>query len=166
MNAPKIAPTATNTLNPVASAKTTLPAALALGLLGALFALTPAAIGKDDAAGGSANVAIRMIPLNLSESAPIPTRIVVPSLSSKYQGNKLEMTFHVDKSGRPYDVGSFDILAPRDLIAQLSSVIVLWRFEPARDVDGNPLDRKVKLPVSILPPKDGNEARVAFSYTK
>ena len=154
MNTLKIATPAINAPNHVTSAKTALPAALTLGLLAALFALTPQAIGQT-----------RTRP-DLSETAPIPTRMVLPRLRTDYVGVKLEMTFRIDKSGSPYDVGATDILADRDLVTQLKSVINFWQFVPAKDGNGNPVDRKVTLAVTILPPKDGNEARVAFSYTK
>ena len=164
MNTSKITATITtsaNLMSNVATAtKSVLPAALILGLLGALLALTPQASGQ------SANEVVQMRPFVISESVPIPTYIVRPTVALKYEGLRIDMTFWVDKSGKAYNVGSPEERTNPNLFAQLSEAIDHWKFTPAMDADGNPVARKVILPVYIRPSKNGTEALVAFASKK
>ena len=90
-------------------------------------------------------------------SVPAPISVVTPRLRANYPTRNVEMRFTVDRSGRPYNIDSVDLAVDRNIVAQLASAIWFWRFDPARDARGNPVDRNVILPVVISEPGEGKE---------
>jgi hypothetical protein len=156
---PKIDP-AMNTSNTTSPRKVTrhlISIALTLGLFGALFALTPPAIGQ---VGG------RNHATNLAATPPVPTHIIQPKIDDRYVGIQVMMTFWVDKSGRPYGVGCNDLEVDRSLVTTLSQTLAFWKFTPAKDADGNPVARRVTLPVNILPARERTGTLIAFGQIK
>ena len=70
------------------------------------------------------------------------------------RGTEVTMTFHISTSGfvtmidddsSPYDNDEFE------LACLMHRNLKLWRFEPARDKDGNAVSIKVKMPVVVIP---------------
>lgn len=114
-----------------------------------LASLAPMANAADNATTNSSNSVVTMDPFRVTASKPVPVHILQPRVQSKFAGQKLELEFRVDQSGRAYD---FDSSTPvdRDLVTQLADAISGWRFNPARDSAGNPVDRKVVLPVNVI----------------
>ncbi len=146
-----------NTTPALNVARQPISTALTLGLFGALLALTPPAIGQEVS---------RNHATNLTATPPLPTRSIQPRIGDRYEWVQVEMTFWVDQSGRPYGVGCNDLGADQNLVATLSQTIGFWKFAPAKDADGNPVARKVMLPVSIVPSKDRTETLVALGKIK
>jgi hypothetical protein len=87
---------------------------------------------------------------DLSYSAPTAIRIVRPRVHSKYAGMQFELKFTVDKQGTPYNLGPMDMMVDSELVFQVISAVRAWQFMPARDVDGNPVERKVILPIIVV----------------
>jgi hypothetical protein len=87
---------------------------------------------------------------DLSYSAPTAIRIVRPRVHSKYAGMQFELKFTVDKQGTPYNLGPMDMMVDSELVFQVISAVRAWQFMPARDVDGNAVERKVILPIIVV----------------
>jgi hypothetical protein len=87
---------------------------------------------------------------DLGYSAPTIIRIVRPRVHSKYAGTHFDLKFTVDKSGTPYNLGSTDIMVDSELVFQVIGAVRAWQFSPARDTNGNPMERKVILPIIVV----------------
>jgi hypothetical protein len=87
---------------------------------------------------------------DLSYSTPSAIRIVRPRVHSRYVGMHFDLKFTVDKFGTPYNLGSVDMLVDQELVFQVISAVRAWQFSPARDSVGNPIERKVILPVIVV----------------
>jgi hypothetical protein len=100
---------------------------------------------------------LRMDPLrvsgrgDLSYSTPVAVRIIKPRVNPKYAGTQFELKFTVDRFGMPYNLGPTDVMVDSELVFQVIAAVRSWQFTPAHDSDGNVIDRKVILPVIILP---------------
>jgi hypothetical protein len=87
---------------------------------------------------------------DLSYSAPYAVRIIRPRVHSKYAGVHFELKFTVDKQGNPYNIGPMDMLVDSELVFQVISAVRVWQFAPARDGEGNVIERKVILPIIVV----------------
>jgi hypothetical protein len=87
---------------------------------------------------------------DLSYSAPVAIRIIRPRVHSKYAGEQFELKFAVDKKGAPYNLGPTNMSVDSELVFQVISAVRAWKFSPARDSDGNPVERKVILPIIVV----------------
>jgi hypothetical protein len=86
--------------------------------------------------------------VRVNQDEPAALEYVIPRISRDYVGERCVVQFVVDGEGRPYQlttIGSTN----RDFIVQLTSAIAAWRFDPARDSAGNPIERTMLLPVEI-----------------
>lgn len=101
---------------------------------------------------------LRMDPLrvsgnyDLSYSTPVAVRIIRPRVHTKYAGTQFELKFTVDRFGTPYNLGPMDVMVDSELVFQVIAAVRAWQFTPAQDSDGNPVERKVILPVIIVAP--------------
>lgn len=115
-------------------------------LIGGLFKKKS---GKDDEI-------LRMDPYKVSDaydlsySAPTVIRIVRPRVHSKYAGTQFELKFTVDKKGTPYNLGPTNMTIDSELVFQVIGAVRDWQFSPARDINGNPIERKVILPIIVV----------------
>ena len=86
-------------------------------------------------------------------SMPTISKAVSPRIGRKSLGQEAELVFRIGTDGRPYDLikGAFSPQANdlRSLEAAMLRVLPNWRFEPAKDQNGNPIDVKVSLPVRV-----------------
>jgi hypothetical protein len=87
---------------------------------------------------------------DLSYSSPTAIRIVRPRVHSRYVGMQFELKFTVDKVGIPYNLGPVDMMVDSELVFQVISAVRAWQFSPARDSGGNPIERKVILPIIVV----------------
>lgn len=94
-----------------------------------------------------------------SVSAPYPVRIVEPAIPMGHVGERVVMVFEIREDGRPAAVRSKEAY-PRawKLAARLTDVIPGWRFEPARNAEGIPVQVTVELPVRVIPHEKGRGA--------
>lgn len=81
--------------------------------------------------------------------APVPTSVLMPEVSSRFAGEKVVLEFVVDTKGKPTSITSVTPGADADLVAAVTDAVSQWRFAPAV-VNGQPVARKVALPVSIV----------------
>lgn len=80
---------------------------------------------------------------------PIPTSVIAPEVSSRFAGRQVVLEFVVDATGRPTEIRSVTPGANEELVASVSDAVARWKFSPAL-VDGQPVARKVALPVRIV----------------
>jgi TonB family protein len=97
---------------------------------------------------------------NKDPGVPVPLTVVSPSVSSEYNGAVVQLEFVVDAKGKPAE---FSIkTTPDDVLATaVVAAVKQWRFQPA-EVDGQPVARKVMLPVRIVDPAASGERYAAF----
>ncbi len=90
----------------------------------------------------------------LDIATPEPIKIVTPWVGKRLRGTEITMTFHISKSGyvtlieddaSRYDNDEFE------LACILHRKLRQWRFEPARDRNGNAITVKVEMPVKVVP---------------
>jgi hypothetical protein len=120
---------------------------IALSTLILGLALMPAARAGDQEDVGRSQEPIKI---------PAALRIVEPVISSEHVGESVEMIFTIRKDGRPTAVRCREAF-PRagDLAEKLEAVIPMWRFEPARDHLGRPVEVTAVLPVRVSAGKSG-----------
>ncbi len=84
--------------------------------------------------------------------APVPIAVVSPHVSSDYAGDRVEIEFTVDTTGKPSD---FSVKSAPDttLAEAVVDAVREWQFSPAIR-NGKPAATKVCLPVVIV---DGSE---------
>ena len=87
---------------------------------------------------------------DLSYSVPQVVRIIRPRVHSKYAGMHFELKFTVDRFGTPFNLGPTDMMVDAELVFQVINAVRAWQFSPARDSNGNPVERKVILPVIVV----------------
>jgi hypothetical protein len=88
---------------------------------------------------------------------PIPVQTVPLNVGPEFAGQQVDMLFMVDKSGRAYNIDADTTNMPdrytnvrtASLVTQLAVSISGWQFEPARDSAGNPVERMVRLPITL-----------------
>ncbi len=84
---------------------------------------------------------------------PTPLKMVAPRINRLTRGREVVLEFQVSASGRAYDLGQRAFASegnPRDLESVMRAALRHWRFEPARDSQGNPVSVKVALPVRLV----------------
>jgi TonB family protein len=80
---------------------------------------------------------------------PVPISVVAPEVDSRFAGQKVELAFVVDETGKPTLITSATPGADAELVAAVVSAVEQWKFSPAR-AEGKPVARKVLLPVKIV----------------
>ncbi len=80
---------------------------------------------------------------------PVPIAIVVPKVDSEFVGKEFTLKFVVDPSGRPRHIASATADADPLLVSEVANALRRWQFRPAYR-NGEPVTRKVELPVSII----------------
>jgi TonB family protein len=85
--------------------------------------------------------------------APVPTSVLMPEVSSRFVGTKVVLEFVVDTKGKPTSITSVTPGADAELVAAVTDAVSQWRFAPAV-VNGQPVARKVALPVNIVSSAD------------
>lgn len=82
--------------------------------------------------------------------APVPIKVIHPGVDSDQVGKVVNVRFAVDVNGETSRVESLDAY-PKDAILTDRVVRALrsWEFEPARDVNGNPVAVTVEMPIVI-----------------
>ncbi len=80
--------------------------------------------------------------------APVPIRVVSPTVGPEFNGCSVQLEFVVDAKGKPSE---FSVKSVTD--SALASVVIdavsQWRFLPA-EANGKPVATKVSLPVKIV----------------
>jgi TonB family protein len=84
-------------------------------------------------------------------AVPVPVHVVTPLVSDRYVGTTVELEFIVDVNGQPTNV---IVKSAADYTVGLfvTEAVQQWKFRPAQ-VDGQPVARKVELPVRIVTPR-------------
>lgn len=100
------------------------------------------------------------IDLNL----PVPIKVEAPKVHKGLIGTKVTMSFSILKSGKVtvtgHNAGYYDNEA-YELALIMNRKLRTWRFEPARDKDGNAVSVKVKMPVEVVPFKKTSDDQLA-----
>ena len=95
---------------------------------------------------------------------PIPVKVVAPRVHKGLNGTEVTMSFNISETGKvilidddasPYDNEKFELACL--MYRQLRT----WRFEPARDEDGNTVAVKVELPVRVVARGDVSKTQLA-----
>jgi hypothetical protein len=104
----------------------------------------------------SATTIVVMPPYTTTEK-PIITEAHPINVGPDFAGQQVDMIFRVDTNGRPYNIDAdtsnmpdrYTNVKTASLVTQLAVEIGFWRFEPARDSAGNPIERTVRLPMTL-----------------
>ena len=81
---------------------------------------------------------------------PAALRIVEPVIAYEHVGESVEMIFTIRKDGRPTAICCREAFPKAgELAKKLKAVIPKWRFEPARDHLGRPVEVTAVLPVRV-----------------
>lgn len=82
---------------------------------------------------------------------PVPVRVVAPTASAGQVGDRAEVEFLVDATGRPEHVR---VLTASNEEFGLSAreAVTEWRFKPAK-ANGTPVAMKVMLPIVVVRPE-------------
>jgi len=100
---------------------------------------------------------------------PIPVKVLAPRVHKGLSGTEVTMTFNISESGKvilidddasPYDNEKFELACL--MYRQLRT----WKFEPARDEDGNAVAVKVELPVKVVARGDVAQTQLASISVK
>ncbi len=94
---------------------------------------------------------IKMAPYHVRTNLSVPAAIdvVAPRIGAEFGNQKVELRFTIDKTGRPYNIEAITPNVDRNLVSQLAGAVWHWRFDPARDAQGRPVERNVILPMAI-----------------
>ncbi|PTY02466.1 hypothetical protein DB347_23985 [Opitutaceae bacterium EW11] len=79
---------------------------------------------------------------------PVPVAVVAPWISSPKTG-EVDLEFVVDTQGRPKQI-TVKSASSSALISPVTAAVSEWKFIPA-EKNGVPVERKVILPVRIVP---------------
>ncbi len=90
---------------------------------------------------------------------PVPISVISPDVDSRFAGQKVMLAFVVDPTGKPTQFASNSPTANAELVTAVLAAVEQWHFAPAL-VNGQPVARKVILPVSIVD-RFGNDSRFA-----
>jgi len=80
--------------------------------------------------------------------APIPVKVVQPELPPLYRDISVTLEFTLDKAGKAHDIVAVGKM-PKDLADAVLPAVALWEFSPCRDAQGNPVVKKVILPLVL-----------------
>lgn len=92
---------------------------------------------------------------------PVPVSVVTPEVDARFAGQKVELEFVVDPTGKPTLLASATPGADAELMTAVMSAVEKWKFAPAL-AEGKPVARKVVLPVKIVDSLD-NATRFALN---
>ena len=82
---------------------------------------------------------------------PVARRIVEPVIAYEHVGESVEMRFTIRKNGRPTAIHCREAFPKAGQLAEkLKAVIPKWRFEPALDHLGRPVEVTAVLPVRVM----------------
>jgi hypothetical protein len=90
---------------------------------------------------------------------PVPVSVVSPMISGEHAGSEVNLEFIVNAMGKPVGITTSSSV-DRELAARLIRAVAQWRFAPARDAVGEPIARRVVLPMRIV--AGGASARYAI----
>lgn len=84
---------------------------------------------------------------------PVPVKVVAPSVHKGLAGTEVTMTFNISESGKITfidDDASYYDNDEFELACLMHRKLRTWKFEPARDKQGNAVAVKVNLPVKVV----------------
>ena len=87
---------------------------------------------------------------------PEPIHFQVPTVSKALVGTTIKLRFTINEEGRPERVRlakplfNYRIGPQMDFASQLKVSVRKWKFEPARDQNGNAIPVKVIMPVQVI----------------
>lgn len=87
---------------------------------------------------------------------PEPTYNPIPTISSRYVGLDLQVKFTVNAQGRAESVrlvkplASYSDVHKMTFANQIQEQVKYWKFEPALDTQGNPIEVNVIMPVQVV----------------
>ena len=92
------------------------------------------------------------------DTLPVPIERTIPFVQDGLIGTTIIMKVTVDEFGIPIRVDSARPLfslglvneKERDFAVQMSNAISYWDFEPATDLNGNPIKVTVRMPVTVV----------------
>ena len=99
-------------------------------------------------------------------SPPIPTKTVAPRVSHSQIGQEIKMLFGIDENGRAIAPRAISSFADPDLRASMSIALSYWKFEPARDINGQAVAVKAALTVKVVKKIKGEKTYVGFDLGK
>jgi len=91
--------------------------------------------------------------IGIDLTQPIPLKADPPAVHEGLKGTEVTMTFYISESGRvtqveddssPYNNEEFE------LACLMHRQLRTWKFDPARDVEGNAVAVKVIMPVMVI----------------
>ena len=85
---------------------------------------------------------------------PVPISVVSPTVGPEHTGEKVEVEFIVDQSGKPESV-AVKSAADEALASAVVDAVKKWKFKPA-ERNGIPVATKVVLPVKVVDPLAGS----------
>jgi len=100
---------------------------------------------------------------------PVPVKVLAPRVHKGLNGTEVTMTFNISETGKvilidddasPFDDEKFE------LACLMYRKLRTWKFEPARDEDGNPIAVKVELPVIVVATGDVSKTELASISVK
>lgn len=83
---------------------------------------------------------------------PVPVAVVTPSVGPEHNGAVVQLEFVVDATGKPAAL-SVKSTPDERLATAVMDAVKQWRFKPA-ERDGVPVEKRVVLPVKIVPSED------------
>jgi len=92
----------------------------------------------------------------IEASLPQPTHQPIPQIKSGYVGLDLKLKFTVNEKGRPESVrlekslSSYSDIHKMSFASQMRDLVTRWKFEPARDANGQAVAVKVIMPVQVI----------------
>lgn len=117
--------------------KMLVSAAISLGLTALALAKSPAQEYVDSYKGRN--------------DVPVPVEVVAPTVSSKYAGSVVKVTFTVEKDGKAHGLST---TAPdAELEGAVKEAVSKWQFSPVVR-NGEAVPTRVVLPVHILAPSE------------
>ena len=81
---------------------------------------------------------------------PVPISVVKPMVDPSYEGERVWLSFIVDRDGVPREIAA-PVDADRTLVKQLAAAVAQWRFKPLVR-DGVVVRARVTLPFNVAAP--------------
>ena len=130
-----------------------------LVLLGLVSLSVPVALSANN----TANIADQQYDLpqyqvNDIAELPKPEHTVAPIVQRGLAGTTIEMKFTVDTQGNAFKIRpakplfSTGLVDPRvrDFASQMSQILLSWKFSPALNANGQPVEVDVIMPVNVV----------------
>ena len=92
---------------------------------------------------------------------PEPAYHPVPSVKSRYIGTELEIKLIIDEAGNPSQLrlgrplASYSDVHLMTFASQMRDLVSDWKFTPAEDAQGNPIEVEAILPIRVV--RNGDE---------